>query len=160
MNIDKIQNYLECPICFECKPNMHFLTFCGHMVCLVCRNYLEKCPICRKKVYGSKPAYAVNKLLTDMNKNEDIMIYEIMKPLIDDVQIFQDVLNSMPVYVTEWSEKQIKIVNIMIDNLKSCKFNSSIKEEVFCIVDQLKLHTAVRNKIKFEIDKLCMFKDG
>ena len=46
---------IECPVCLEIIPEGGLkITNCGHRYCQTCFERLDKCAICRKKIYKKK----------------------------------------------------------------------------------------------------------
>ena len=48
-NFKRLNNIFECCICFEKKEQL--LLHCGHMVCFICYDQIDKCPLCRVLIY-------------------------------------------------------------------------------------------------------------
>ena len=48
----QLKKDVACPVCYEVMgqsaPNQLKITFCGHKLCAVCYEKVNKCPMCRK----------------------------------------------------------------------------------------------------------------
>ena len=55
-SVEKIQNILECPVCYQTPKNPEKIQICSnhHIVCENCKSKIDKCPTCRTENFQGK----------------------------------------------------------------------------------------------------------
>ena len=63
MDVDKIKNIVECPICLELAFDA-VMTSCGHLLCGECQEQcITVCPSCREPIKSHSPNYAIRDMI-------------------------------------------------------------------------------------------------